>query len=234
MAEPKTLDSLNNRSGIYKITNTINNKYYIGSAINFKRRCIQHKSKLKTKTHHSIKLQNAYNKYGDDVFIYEIIEECEKEILIKQEQYYIDTLKPYYNINKIAGSSLGRKTSDETKEKLRKINIGKTLSIEHKLKISESNKGKKRSDETKNNMSISQKLSLYRVGRKTSDETKLKISKSNKGKKRSDETKERISIAKQNISEETRKRMSEAQIGRKVSDEGRKNMSNAAKLRYKK
>lgn len=53
-------------------------------------------------------------KYGYNKFSLDILEYCEPSLLIKREQYYLDTLKPEYNILKIAGSSLGYKHSPET------------------------------------------------------------------------------------------------------------------------
>ena len=108
------------KSGIYQIRNTITNDLYIGSSINIIHRKNRHSRELKQGKHHSIILQRAVNKYGINVFKFKVLEYCEQEILIKKEQYYIDTLKPKYNIYLIAGSSLGSKRSEETKEKNRK------------------------------------------------------------------------------------------------------------------
>ena len=80
-------------TGIYKIKNIVNNKVYIGSAVNLYIRWHNHKSQLNKKKHHSIKLQRAWNKHNELSFVFEIIEECEKEKLIEREQYYIDLLQ---------------------------------------------------------------------------------------------------------------------------------------------
>ena len=56
-------------------------------------------------------------KYGK--FRLDILEYCERSECIKREQFYIDTLNPYYNICTNAGSSLGRVTTDTTQIKLR-------------------------------------------------------------------------------------------------------------------
>jgi group I intron endonuclease len=98
-------------SGIYKITNLITQKFYIGSSIDLCRRKIEHFSALRTNKHHSILLQRAFNKYGEENFIFEVVECCEKENLIKREQHYLDTLKPQYNISSLAinSSDLQRK-----------------------------------------------------------------------------------------------------------------------------
>ena len=100
--------------GIYRIYNIKNDKLYVGSAVNLHQRRHAHFSLLKHNKHHSIYLQRAYNKYGEDSFFFEAIEFCEKEILIEREQYYIDTLNPDYNICRVAGNKLGVKSSKKS------------------------------------------------------------------------------------------------------------------------
>lgn len=101
-------------SVIYKITNIENSKKYIGSSVNYKNRKQEHFRDLLLNKHHSAALQRAYNKYGKDNFLFEIIEYVpNKNELISREQYYIDTLKPEYNCCKIAGSILGRKMTEK-------------------------------------------------------------------------------------------------------------------------
>jgi group I intron endonuclease len=130
-------------SGIYKIRNTVDEKIYIGSAISFYERWKKHRSELRKGRHHSILLQRAWNKYSKDFFEFEIIEEIlDKSRLVEREQYYLNLLNPEYNICKIAGNSLGRKFSEETKQKIRFSLKGKPKSEEHKRKIGESHKGK--------------------------------------------------------------------------------------------
>ena len=102
------------KKGIYQILNIINQKCYIGSAIRFSSRFGVHRNTLRNNKHHSIILQRAWNKYGENSFIFNILEECDIEKLIEREQYYIDLLKPEYNICKIAGSCLGIKFSAES------------------------------------------------------------------------------------------------------------------------
>ena len=120
--------------GIYKITNLVNGKIYIGSSINITNRFKSHLKLLKSKIHHSNHLQNAFNEYGIDNFEFERIENVkDKNKLLEREQYYLDTLlyaQEYikdkdsrflelgYNINPIAGSHLGSKRSEETKKKM--------------------------------------------------------------------------------------------------------------------
>ncbi len=156
------------KTGIYKIKNTINNKAYIGSAINIDLRWKEHLNDLKGNKHHSIKLQRAYSKYGKDVFSFEIIEECDITLLIIKEQEHINNFNTYhdgYNCTPTAGSRLGStqsiktkdkirnklkgrvsprkgvKISDVTKKKMSKSHTGKVLSDTHIKNISESKKG---------------------------------------------------------------------------------------------
>jgi predicted GIY-YIG superfamily endonuclease len=80
---------------VYAIKCLINNKYYIGATTRpFKKRQLEHLQVLKNNTHHSIKLQRAWNKYGEDAFSFILLEEnILYDNLTKKEQYWID----YYN-----------------------------------------------------------------------------------------------------------------------------------------
>jgi excinuclease UvrABC nuclease subunit len=86
------------KTGIYKITNQINNKFYIGSSKDLSRRKKDHFRLLKKGVNHSVLLQRAVNKYGIDNFIFEIIVECSQELLFTIEQKLVDDLSPEYNI----------------------------------------------------------------------------------------------------------------------------------------
>lgn len=86
------------KTGIYKITNQINGKFYVGSSKDLSRRKKDHFRLLKKGTNHSILLQRAVNKYGIDNFIFEVIVECSEELLFTIEQKLVDDLKPEYNI----------------------------------------------------------------------------------------------------------------------------------------
>lgn len=159
-------------TGIYRIRNSINGHFYIGSSKDIKNRWRQHCYDLNHNQHSSQYLQNAWNKYGKDAFIFEIVEECAciKKALISREQYYIDTLTPEYNIEQIAYSSLGIKRSEETKKKISEAkrnpseetrkrmseaakkrpspNKGKAMTAEQKSKLSKAHKGKKLAEAT--------------------------------------------------------------------------------------
>ena len=89
--------------GIYKITNLITNKVYIGSAKNIDIRIKAHISKLKGNFHINKHLQSSYNKYGETNFKFEIIREVSNNILRRAEQFYINkyqSINPKYGYNK--------------------------------------------------------------------------------------------------------------------------------------
>ena len=135
-------------SGIYKITNTVTGKFYIGSAVNIRKRINEHRSELRANTHVNRHLQNAWNKHGADCFEFTALEYCKKERLIEREQFYIDSENPSYNICQTAGSTLGIKLTEQTKRKLSEARKGRTapnkgvpMSEEQKRKLSEAFKG---------------------------------------------------------------------------------------------
>lgn len=103
------MSNQNKICGIYSITLTSNSRQYIGSSVDIKSRWYSHTRCLKNNKHHSILLQNSWNEYGEENFVFEILEECEKvkEIILEREQFYIDTLNPFFNIYQVAGSPLG-------------------------------------------------------------------------------------------------------------------------------
>lgn len=89
--------------GIYCIKNKINGKIYIGSSKNLIKRWKTHQTQLKKNKHHCIYLQRAWNKYGSDAFEFQIIEYTKIQQLFNREQYWIDKLKPQYNIGSVGG-----------------------------------------------------------------------------------------------------------------------------------
>lgn len=110
-------------SGIYKITNIANGKFYIGSAIDLVQRNYLHINQIQNKKHHNILIQRSFDKYGLECFKFDIIELTDN--LIEREQYYIDTLKPEFNICKIAGNTQGVLASQETRDKMSKKHKGR-------------------------------------------------------------------------------------------------------------
>ena len=176
------------KTGIYKIINKINNKTYVGSTSNFDKRWYSHKFRLKNNNHHSSKLQSSVNKYGIENFVFEILEECSKDLLIEREQYWIDSLNSYSNgYNSTPKASNNGGLTEETIIKLKKIHTGKKMSEEAKKKMSNSKKGRKLSEETK------EKLRKISTGKKMSEETKKKMSESKKGGAMLEKNKENLS-----------------------------------------
>lgn len=117
-----------NKSGVYRLNNIIIGKSYIGSSVNLVCRFNNYYSIVflenKVKKGPSI-IYNSLLKYSYYNFSVDILEYCESYLLIAREQYYMDILKPEYNILKVAGSVLGLKHSEVTKAKMRINNIGK-------------------------------------------------------------------------------------------------------------
>lgn len=151
--------------GIYKIQSKIKpERCYIGSATDITKRKSTHFIRLRRGIHNSIILQNHFNKYGESDLEFSILLLCERNDLLKAEQFFIDSINPYFNICKIAGSPLGLKKSEEHKRKLREINLGKKHSQETIEKMKEAHKGhqntlgKKWSEETKKKQSESIKI----------------------------------------------------------------------------
>lgn len=141
-------------SGIYKIVNKINGKYYIGSSRDVLKRWNNHKSTLRRKIHKSPHLQSAWNKYGELNFNFVIVENCDVDKLLIIEQKYLDVLVSQrnicYNTSYVAERPMiGIKHSDKTKSKISDSvnnyykkgysswNKGKCLSQAHRNKISE-------------------------------------------------------------------------------------------------
>jgi group I intron endonuclease len=167
-------------SGIYKIKNILDNKIYVGSAEDFLRRIYEHTYLLKKNKHHSTYLQNAWNKHGENSFIFGLIEVVEDLTqLIPREQHYIDTLKPEYNMCPTAGSRLGSTQTVQAIEKIRKnatkFWLGKNLPEETKKKIGDANRGNQHTQEAINKITINN--SRYWKGKTRSTEAKEKMAK---------------------------------------------------------
>lgn len=166
--------SIPKTSGIYKITCIPTGKIYIGSTNNLFRRWITHRRDLRGNYHRNSYLQHAWNKYGETVFLFEVIEFCSIENLIPREQYWLDTLNPFgesgFNIAiKVDSGMRGRKASSETRAKLSIAHKGKKFSAERNAKISAAKLGQKRSPET------CAKIGAASKGRKFSVERNDKI-----------------------------------------------------------
>ena len=164
---------------IYIIENKINEKRYIGQTIqNPKKREWQHFGKLRKDEHDNPHLQFAFNKYGEESFIFYVILECDsQEELNKKEKFFIqkyDTRDPLFGYNMREGGANGKhsvETCEKIKKSVRGINkgeknpmygkkgilwplYGKPRTQEHCRRISESNLGKRHTFESKRKISV--------------------------------------------------------------------------------
>lgn len=134
---------------IYQITNIVNNKFYIGSTKNLRRRKNNHFNLLRKNKHHSRYLQNSWNKYGEENFIFTVLQNIEDATKVFEiENEFISKLKPEYNMMKNVFSHIGMKRSKETCEKISKALTGKKILDETKEKLRLYNLGKKRTPES--------------------------------------------------------------------------------------
>lgn len=148
-----------NKGFIYIIYNVINNNFYLGSTRFLNKRKSKHFNELRSGNHHSVILQNAYNKYGENNFEFKVVNECELNDILILEQLYLDICEPIYNIAKNALAPMtGRNHNKKTKRQMskahkgNKYNLGKKASEETKRKQSLKRLGTKRSKKTKNKM----------------------------------------------------------------------------------
>lgn len=146
-------DSIYFRTGIYGIRNLINGKIYVGkTGMNFGDRCDSHRSLLNNGKHDNPHLQRAWNKYKQENFEFIVLEDCVVDELNDREKYYIKLYKEMglaYNIHDGGdeGYNLGKHLSEETKRKIGEKNringLGRKASDETKEKMAMSHTGKK-------------------------------------------------------------------------------------------
>lgn len=207
--------------GIYKILNRINGKYYIGGSVNIILRWSRHKNDLNKNKHPNTKLQNAWNKYGEENFKFEVLE------LIDDKQKLKDIEQNWLNVSNCCKDEIGYNLSNNSTGYSLNNNyrIGKLHTEETKIKMSQARKGKAikytpriYTETHKKNISEGQK------GKIVTQETKDKISKGNKGKIRNDEYRAKMSKIKKGIkfTEEHKRKLSEAHKARHlIADTGR-------------
>lgn len=115
--------------GIYKIENLVDGKIYIGSSMDLQNREYKHFWMLNKNIHDNKHLQNSYNKIGQDNFKFEVIEECDYNLLIERENWYINQYnsnKQEFGYNMALVNEFRRNTyNDEVKLKLSKFNMVK-------------------------------------------------------------------------------------------------------------
>jgi group I intron endonuclease len=163
-------------AGIYLITRIGTNKHYVGSSANIRKRVTAHKWRLNHGNHHSPPLQRAWLKYGASAFTTSIVQEIKLTAdtaalaasLIEAEQFWFALYAraagkpPAYNVVPLAGTTLGRKASLQTR-----LNI----------RLGHANRSSKEKALT------SAKLSVLQTGRKHTPEHNEKVAASKRGKK---------------------------------------------------
>lgn len=189
------------QSGIYCIRNILNGKRYVGSAVKLRARLTAHKNRLNNGTHHSSKLQRAWDKYTPAAFIFELLEEVQDtHQLIAREQHYIDmylSSTTGYNMLPKAGSTLGFKQSPEARAKISAVHKGKTVSAETRAKVSASCKWRRGRQLTPLEKEYLSALYKGKSRPALSIETRTKIANSLRGIKRSPETRAKQVLAAQ-------------------------------------
>lgn len=180
------LEENRGKSGIYMWQNKLSGKIYVGSAKNIRNRLMVYYNINSLVRATTMAIYRAILKWGYSSFSFSVLEYCEIEDLIQREQYYIDTLKPEYNIAPTAGSTLGRLHSEKAKEKI--SNTKKNTNVgEDNHFFGEVHTEKAR-----------QRMSEVKLGGKIAEATRLKIGLVMKGKKFSAEHIAALSRAKSN------------------------------------
>lgn len=230
---------------IYKATNLVNGKVYIGQTVNtLKRRQVEHKSQSKKGNFY---FHRALRKHGIDNFSWEVLRLCDNlKSLNAWEQYYILYYNTMGNGYNLTSGGMNYTRTKEMKLKMSQNHSkywkGKKFSKEHRQKISKTNLNKKVSKKSRKKMS--ENNAKYWKGKHRSEKTKKKMSKNSThhwlGKPKSEETKRKISISKSNPSDETRKKMSDSTKGKNhpnwgkpLSEKTKQRISNAQKNRWK-
>jgi group I intron endonuclease len=115
-----------NTSGTYSITAKHNGMVYVGSSgVSIEQRWSQHKCKLRSRTHGNKHLQNVFDKHGEGCFVWEVVEFCGKEEVLKREAYWIKKFDSFHNGYNLVeeptgGGMRGYRHTEETLEKMRK------------------------------------------------------------------------------------------------------------------
>jgi group I intron endonuclease len=111
------------KSGVYKLTNLSNQRFYIGSCKRFKERWKEHQRTLVAQKHHNRYLLSDFNKCGSEAFVFEVLELVEgtKEERLEREQFYLDLLfdnqNLCYNLRKEACTPEGQFPKDTVERK---------------------------------------------------------------------------------------------------------------------
>lgn len=170
-------------SGIYKIVNKVNGKYYVGSSKNIESRWKSHRYELRRNCHKNVRLQSDYNR-GDE-FEYVMVESITLNdvdrlmkmygdmgklrrveyyikndmmlpaILLIAEQLYLDIAKQHSDTNyQQCYQADGGELSEESRNKISESLKGRVFSDQHRAKIGEANKGRVYSEVTRRKIGV--------------------------------------------------------------------------------
>lgn len=212
-------EGLSKVSGVYAIVHLASGKLYVGSAVNIARRWSIHCLHLSRNTHHSRRLQNAWNKHGKDAFVFVVVRFCPVADLISEEQRWLDETdaagRHGYNSSPTAGSPLGVKHTLETRAKLSAAQRGRKHTLETRAKLVAAMKGRMFTPEHRANVAAAA------TGRKMSPEAVAKMASAQRGKKLTPEHRAKAGAARRGMkhSDEYKAKMSETLRGRKLLPE---------------
>ena len=169
------------KAGVYRWINNINKNTYVGSSINLSVRFYTYYS-LRSLAKSNRLIDRALLKHGFSNFSLEILEYCDVKVLLEREQYYLDILKPPYNIVEKAGSTLGYKHTEETLQKMRDFILSDEMLVKKRLSTKNATAARKISILVKNIKT--QEISVYKSMTETANAigvTKGAISQALKG-----------------------------------------------------
>jgi group I intron endonuclease len=169
---------------IYKIRNVINDKFYVGSTVDSRKRFWAHRKALRLGNHDCIHLQRAWDKYGEDCFKFEVIEQLNsKEELYPAEQKWLDEHfgKDYcYNVAAHADSPM-RDASPEIRAKLaEKTKAWLEREGHPRQGIAHTEESRAQMSATRTGKAAG--TEHYRYGKTVSEETRKKIGDTQRGK----------------------------------------------------
>lgn len=132
------MQEFTNESGIYKCTCLSNGYEYIGQARFLLKRKQHHIYALRNNKHRNIHMQRAWNKYGEDNFLWTVIEKCDVSNLNEREIYWIKKYDTFHNgFNMTSGGDKDYTVSQQTLQK-RSISLKKSWTDERRKQVSES------------------------------------------------------------------------------------------------
>jgi group I intron endonuclease len=194
--------------GVYRITNTANGMIYIGSSIDAVNRWRQHRKELRNGKHHNDKLKKAFKKYGEEAFVFEVVEVCSLETLREREQAWI-----------LESFCTDRHTGYNLTDCVESPNRGKKMSPEACAKMSKAGKGKKKPPFSDEHKAAIKAAWERRRTTPVSEETRRRQSEARKGKARPESFLQKMTGRKN--TEATKQKMREATL--RTMAEGRHN-----------